>query len=60
MQVAILWVLALSGNAVGSSDQADQITTMNDAIKYLREIDKYYAQVARPRYEFRVPLMKIK
>lgn len=23
---------------------------MNDAIKYLEELDKYYSQVARPRY----------
>jgi Pancreatic hormone peptide len=60
VQVAILWLLALSGHAARSAgDQAsaaaaaaasaDQITNVNDALKYLREIDKYYAQVARPR-----------
>lgn len=59
VQVAILWLLALSGHAARSAgDQAsaaaaaaasaDQITNVNDALKYLREIDKYYAQVARP------------
>ena len=61
---ALLLLLALSVLAVvearprhldntGIETRADGEGEMQDALKYLEELDKYYSQVARPRYRLR-------
>ena len=52
--VVVLAALASCIQARPSDDvfqvEKDSDAGMNDAIKYLEELDKYYSQVARPRY----------
>jgi hypothetical protein len=51
--LALLFLVALSviASTLARPDPA-QLVAMADAIKYLQDLDKFYAQVARPRYDF--------
>lgn len=39
----------LDNSGIGIETRADGEGEMQDALKYLEELDKYYSQVARPR-----------
>ncbi len=45
---ALLLVLVVA-DARPSASEVDKEGVMTDALKYLEELDKYYAQAARPR-----------
>ncbi|XP_047738188.1 neuropeptide F isoform X2 [Hyalella azteca] len=40
----------LSGTLVDARPEPAQLVAMADALKYLHQLDKYYSQVARPRF----------
>ena len=56
--LASAYVVPQASAVVGDADERIEILRrsgangegMEDALKYLEELDKYYAQVARPRY----------
>nr|UES72883.1 neuropeptide F1 a [Carausius morosus] len=53
--LAVCCVLALASQLATPvlarpSPDPDQLAAMADALKYLQELDRYYSQVARPRF----------
>ncbi|CAB3362417.1 Hypothetical predicted protein [Cloeon dipterum] len=47
--LAVLWlVLAQAGHSARAQQDPMQTSTMGGASRYLRDLDKYYTQVARP------------
>ncbi|CAG2165273.1 unnamed protein product [Oppiella nova] len=48
--VAVLSLMASIVPEVSSKPNMDEVANMAEAIRYLEQLDKYYSQVARPRF----------
>ena len=50
--IAILSLMVMTVPEVSGKPNMEEVANMADAIRYLEQLDKYYSQVARPRYPF--------
>uniref|UniRef100_T1JM02 Neuropeptide F n=1 Tax=Strigamia maritima TaxID=126957 RepID=T1JM02_STRMM len=51
--IVVLYVFCAPAQATSGPDQA---VSMTEALKYLQALDKYYSQVARPRFGRSLPM----
>jgi hypothetical protein len=49
--IAVIILMGLIVPEVSGKPNVDEVANMAKAIRYLEELDKYYSQVARPRYQ---------
>ena len=49
--IAVLSLMVMIVPEVSSKPNMDEVANMAEAIRYLEKLDKYYSQVARPRYD---------
>lgn len=54
--VVVLVVATDLGAVAEAKPDPSQLANMAEALKYLQELDKYYSQVSRPRYDPRLTL----
>jgi hypothetical protein len=62
MQNSLCWLLllgctlalipSLTPSVLAKPTDPEQLAAMADTLKYLQELDRYYSQVARPRYVY--------
>ncbi|XP_054161898.1 neuropeptide F-like [Oppia nitens] len=48
--IAVLTLMATIVPQVSGKPNMDEVANMAEAIRYLEQLDKYYSQVARPRF----------
>ncbi|XP_076329178.1 uncharacterized protein LOC143235168 [Tachypleus tridentatus] len=50
ISILLTILLTLGPNTIFARPSHDEVSNMADALRYLESLEKYYSQVARPRY----------